>query len=47
MRFEVRFVNGGWVVFDSHRYEALRPCGTLKECQERVQELESRPRRKR
>ena len=42
MRFEPRFVNGNWVVFDTHRYCAVRACGTLKECQDRASETEVR-----
>lgn len=47
MRFEVRFVNGNWVVFDTHRYCAVRSCGTRKETEDRVQETEFRVSRSR
>lgn len=42
MRFEARFVNGNWVVFDTHRYCASRSCGTKKEAEDRAAEAETR-----
>lgn len=44
-RFEVRFNNGVYHVFDTHTYRAARARNSLKQAEEDVAYLNSRPAR--